>query len=857
MRFWSRFAAGVLSTAVAVLTLFLPGCSSAPREGKETPSAIEYPDFNNDQPEDMAIDAYPNAEAKVQAMKLVADNAAASLYVMERTAEVALVDKASGKIFLSAPYDTASASVSDEQKQKILAPVYLEFYNENSEKQTMNSFTNAAARHQIVLQLLENGVRVLMQLGTSEQRLLLPAMLPTDSFETVLDRLEGRPQQMLKSFYKRYEVGEIDNEIPVYVLKDVRDRQARELASYMKQGGYTFEQMEEDLRLTGQEMETQSSPYFKLALDYELDGGDLLVSLDCSAIEGNEDFQLQKIELLPYFGAARSGEDGYLFLPDGSGAIIRYTEKGQTGSTVIRGSMFGLDPALSADRNEVNRYAMRMPVFGGKTGDAAFLGIIEEGAAVSELAAGLIAADNAYYHMAPAFHYAALDSYEFTDTNKLAYVNMLDANTYSGRIAMRYRTLSGSEADYSGMAGAYRQYLTDKGILRPMTESRGLPLYFTALGAIKTTGKRWIFPVKEKKTLTSFGKMQEIAGELLDAGISDLQIRYLGWANGGLDHTLDNRASVESCLGGKKGLAALAAFCGDKGIGLFPDADLMFTGRDAFGDGFSVTGDTARTLNGAPSRLPTIHYGTSMEDPSAARLMVRPSLLNTVADSFLKAFAPLSVKGLSLGSLGAHLGADYDDEENKAINRAQAEELYSGVLGKAAESYELLVEGGNAYTWPYASHIVGLSSTSNGFAQTDATVPFMQMVLHGSISYAGEPVNISGDARHTLLKAVENGEGLSVVMAGENADALMDSDWREYYAVDYARYRDMLVDMYTRAAEALADTQASVMVRHEQLADGVVRVEYENGAVIGVNYTDEEALIDGAAVPPLSFRRIA
>ena len=112
--------------------------------------------------------------------------------------------------------------------------------------------------------------------------------------------------------------------------------------------------------------------------------------------------------------------------------------------------------------------------------------------------------------------------------------------------------LSGADADYSGMARAYRRRLTENGTLTPLAQTEA-PLYVELLGATEVDDRFLCFPVKRSAVLTSYADAAAIAGELREAGVGALNLRYTGWANGGLSYTVFNRAKLLSALGGKRG----------------------------------------------------------------------------------------------------------------------------------------------------------------------------------------------------------------------------------------------------------------------------------------------------------------
>ena len=62
-------------------------------------------------------------------------------------------------------------------------------------------------------------------------------------------------------------------------------------------------------------------------LEYTLSEDGLVVSLPANGIRFDETlYKLQNITLLPYMGAGTYTNDGYTFIPDGSGALMDYAD---------------------------------------------------------------------------------------------------------------------------------------------------------------------------------------------------------------------------------------------------------------------------------------------------------------------------------------------------------------------------------------------------------------------------------------------------------------------------------------------------------------------------------------------------
>ena len=63
---------------------------------------------------------------------------------------------------------------------------------------------------------------------------------------------------------------------------------------------------------------------FFVPIEYSLESGYLNVSIDVQSIREGEDYKILQIELLPGLCTGNWKENGYIFVPDGCGALINY-----------------------------------------------------------------------------------------------------------------------------------------------------------------------------------------------------------------------------------------------------------------------------------------------------------------------------------------------------------------------------------------------------------------------------------------------------------------------------------------------------------------------------------------------------
>ena len=106
-----------------------------------------------------------------------------------------------------------------------------------------------------------------------------------------------------------------------------------------------------------------------------------------------------------------------------------------------------------------------MPVFGLKDGERAWFAIIEDGQALANISAELAGKTDSFNKAYARFNLTPrttiiLYGVESTLDNRM--VDAYAVEPYKGDISIRYHFLTGDEANYSGMANKYRDYLVER-----------------------------------------------------------------------------------------------------------------------------------------------------------------------------------------------------------------------------------------------------------------------------------------------------------------------------------------------------------------------------------------------------------
>ena len=105
----------------------------------------------------------------------------------------------------------------------------------------------------------------------------------------------------------------------------------------------------------------------------------------------------------------------------------------------------------------------------------------------------------------------------------------------------------------------------------------------------------------------------------------------------------------------------------------------------------------------------------------------------------------------------------------------------------------------------------------------------------------------------TLLKTIENGANPYFVLAYQNVEELKINGYSEYYAVKYETWKESILEEYKKLNEVLGPLQNVMIKSHEIVGNRVVKVTYENGTEIYLNYNSFEVTVEEQTIEAMGF----
>jgi hypothetical protein len=844
-----KIVSGLL--AASLLTASLCGCSAgdgempvaaAPAESK-TVSAAHLPKLAN-----------IASSQVVQGMEKVSESEVLKLFLNRETTEVAVVDKRSGSVWYSNPpqrdKDTKAQGVTKDQ---LSSQITLSYYNNDGQKYTLNSYSDSVRYKQFEIQKQDDGVRVVYQFGDPSKGMdALPKRMSKERFEALLAKVPKNKGNNVKNKYKWVEAPGVyerwDSALAGINLKKT--------VTAFEEAGYTAEDLALDNKENGMGdgAAGDAKPRFTVPLEYRLEGDHLNVIVKAGEIKYPEAYPLNQLNILDFFGAADSTAQGYIFVPDGSGSLIRLNN-GKLDQESYSQPVYGLDHAITEVEKSQTSETTRLPVFGLKQANQAFLAVIEDGDALASVNADISGRLNSYNIVYSDFTIVAKDELKmFGGNDGENTIQIFPKGSYKGNLAIRYSFLNGDQANYSGMAAAYRDYLVGKYGLKPTADGQGVPFYLDLIGDIPRRTSFLGIPYDKMEPLTTFAQAGAIIDELTRRSIGNIKVRYTGWFNKGYNHKPPRSISVDGAAGGRKGLMKLASSLRDKGIALYPDVAFLNIYQDTLR--FSPSREASRYISRKVVKRYPYDPATFKKSRTSrsSYYVLSPRMLPSYVKDFSAGLAALGLQGLSLRDMGEEVNSDY--KIGRQMDRQNASNVIAQQTAGLRKRFEdLMLIGGNANTLGYAKHVLQAPESDSRFGITDASVPFYQMAIHGYISYAGKPVNMGDDQdiRTGILKALETGSGVYFEWMYADPAAIKDTEFTNLYSVNYRYWLEDSVKMYREVNQVLAGVAAFPITKHEIVSPGVTKTTYGNGQTVIVNRTDTPAEVDGVSVGAMNY----
>ncbi len=586
----------------------------------------------------------------------------------------------------------------------------------------------------------------------------------------------------------------------------------------------------------------------KFDLIVSIEDGTLIVDIPAESIKeynpniwdsSEQYYILRNIVVFPYFGSTKSETDGYVVIPDGSGALISLES-----SPDIKASfsldVYGSDLGYMSQSFRTRALSVKpisrvtMPVYGvvHDVDNTGFLVVSESGANYAIFnfkSTGLI---NDYYNSY--FSYRYRESYEQYQSraNEDQYRIAFQENINDYDLVQKYIFLSGTEANYVGLAKTYQEYLIDNDQLGDMRRSiySSTPTKVDFIGSEITPG---ILTAKTTE-ITTYNEVTEILAQMKEDGYKNIITSYKTY-NMNED---SYRFKVFRQLGGSNDFEDMISFLDENNIIFSYYSDYVRSYDD-------YSKSHAQTLSKR-----SIYY-IELSWMFYAHSVTSTRYYDEFAKDDVKNLNEYNIEGISLNGFDRAIFTSYKDgivsssqnmsEIIEALKYFEDNDVYTNIYLP------------DAYLYKYVNEYYDAPISSSEFSFQSASIPFLQLVLGGYVDMYSPYLNFVSDESTSLLRMVEYGVFPSYILTGGSTYDLKTTNSSNVYISQYDVLSRRISDYYDFLNPGLGVTIGKEMTNHIFLDKGVSLVEYDNTIQILVNYNDVEIFYMGEMVPPNSY----
>ena len=560
---------------------------------------------------------------------------------------------------------------------------------------------------------------------------------------------------------------------------------------------------------------------------------------------------LTKLQIMPYFAAAESTAEGYMIVPDGTGAVINYNNgKGnyQDYSQQVYGRDYTAVP-LTAPRVTQQAY---LPVMATVSGNKGVVMVASDGDANVYAHAQVCgqqkqAYNNCYFE----FEVKSTDTFFMSGDSSTRLTVFEKGDIKTDRFGVRYYPIDSKSGDlnYADCAEVYRNYLVNEKGLEKKATANNNDLYIDFYGGVMKDTSILGIPFNLKTEITGFNQAKEILNGFKDDGVSSMTVNYNDWTNDSIKQKISTDADASGTLGGSSDFKDLLGL--DENIEIVPSMNNFTMASSSWG--YMTLTSTAIRVSNAYSRQSSYSPAFGVAEKGVAPALLTPNKYSKVFQEMLDSYADEKIDAVGFGYYSSRLVSDFTNSESSSRSQTM-KTLTDGYEKAKGQEKTVYASGANAYVLPYVNKVSNIPVYSSSFNVTDYDIPFYQMVIHGYLDYASTSVNKSSNTDEVFYLSLASGSQIHYDLTYVDADTLQDTDYDNLYYTHYEGWTDMAAKQYKAAQQILAGVSDYTIKSYERNEDGTVftTTYTKDGAsdvVIKVDTKLSQAEVDGKIIP--------
>jgi len=340
--------------------------------------------------------------------------------------------------------------------------------------------------------------------------------------------------------------------------------------------------------------------------------------------------------------------------------------------------------------------------------------------------------------------------------------------------------------------------------------------------------------------------VRDILEELNTLGVRNITTNLLGWQRNGITGGRPGNVSFRNSIGSRGDFSELSELARRMGIRMALAQDYFVINRVQM----SYLNNAAIHLNGQHITTDITHIVPNAA-PVTELAYARPLRSVQWLEDDLESLSFVdyhAVFGITARLISDHTGQGMTVQQTRA--------LFETAFENAAASHGLFLHRPNEFLLRFAAAYLDTPVfTSQHIIQTD-TVPFLQMVLHGSMDLFAPYSNFSFYTERDVLRMIDYNVYPSFIITHNPSHLLQHTNSAHFYSTEYVRYRELIVEVSSTVQEVLSQVSGYEWINRQVYAGGVVINSYRNteGAVLQIiiNYTDNPINVNDTLVPAVS-----
>ncbi len=525
---------------------------------------------------------------------------------------------------------------------------------------------------------------------------------------------------------------------------------------------------------------------------------------------------------------------GYIIVPDGSGAIIPFVDSNVT-LGVYKSYVYGQNYTTNkqhyspeSGRTTVPLKDASMPMFGvvhnetATNSQKAVVAYATKGEQHMAINVSPDNADNDSYIYAYATFRTNFDYTEYYSQDGTSSAPVLNDNPFDYDIGMRYDFLEGDNANYVGVAKAYRDYLIneEKQLTKKNFENEHI---ITRLDFIMADAEESVLGTSDA-VVTTANDVKAILNDSLNNGIDNIVTSLLGWQSGGITLGRPDKADFTSKIGTASEYKSLISSMEKQNVDVSFSQDYFLINESQI----SFSGNATKHYNGKYIEYTSFnHYfinefGYARSDASLKWVKSQNKELSKKTN-----INSMTVTGISNRVLSNNKGTREKAMEN-------IENAFKYLDGKGMVN----AEQPNKYLWKYVDRYFNIPVFNSQHLIEETEIPLLQLVLNGCMELYAPYSNFSFYDQESILKMIDFNVYPSFVLSQESSHYLSYTNSSNYYSTEYSLYKEMIKNIYTQVDSALGKVINADWINRTKLENGLIVNEYSNGKKIVINYSD-------------------